>query len=165
MDDIIIFFRSIQDYIQHLCAVFRLLRNHHISLKPVEAFISYPLVQLLGQKVDSFGLTISEEKLNAITQLEFPKTICQLEPYLGMTSYLRHYIPYYAQLVKLLQAQKTLLNRSIKREIEQSKGKVQHKRDAARTHLTTPLLEELRAFLALQKAFSQPSILMHFDLI
>jgi hypothetical protein len=80
-----------------------------------------------------------------------------------MTDYLRHYIPYYAQLVELLQARKTLLNCSIMREREQSTGKVQHKRDAARTHLTMPSPEELQAFLAMQKAFSQPTKLTHFD--
>jgi hypothetical protein len=163
MDDIVIFSRSIEDHIRHLQAVFQLLRKYHISLKPEKAFIGYPSVQLLGQKVDSFGLTTSEEKLRAITQLEFPKTLRQLETYLGMTGYLRHYIPYYAQLVEPLQARKTLLNRQIKREAAESKSKMQHKREAARTHLTTPSPEELRSFQALQKAFSQPTMLTYFD--
>ena len=69
-----------------------------ISINPRKAYLGYPTIQLLGQKVDSLGLSTSEEKLKAITLLQFPATLRQLETYLGLTGYLRNYIPYYAQI-------------------------------------------------------------------
>lgn len=45
---------------------------------------------ILGKIVDSLGMTTSEEKLEAIRKLEFPKTLETLEQMLGFTGSLRH---------------------------------------------------------------------------
>ena len=44
-------------------------------LKPKKSFIVYPFVTLLRRKVDGFGLTITKEKVKAITELTFPGTL------------------------------------------------------------------------------------------
>ena len=68
----------------HLHQIFSLFREKRISIKPIKAFISYPNIHLLGQLVNSLGLTTTEEKLSAITKLEFPEILRDLERYLGM---------------------------------------------------------------------------------
>ena len=67
----------------------------NIHLSPRKSFLGYPSVHLLGQKVDALGLATAEEKLTAISNLAFPKTLSQLERYLDITGYLRQYIPNY----------------------------------------------------------------------
>ena len=56
-----------------------------IHLKPTKAFLGYPNIQLLGQHVDVLGLTTAQSKIEAITKLEFPKTLHDLEAYLELT--------------------------------------------------------------------------------
>lgn len=114
VDDICIFSKSLQEHIVHLREVFRILNSYNIGLKPSKAFIGYPSVQLLGQRVDALGMTTAKEKLEAITALEFPKTLKGLETYLGMTGYLHHYIPFFAQIIEPLQDRKTSLNKSLR---------------------------------------------------
>ncbi len=80
-----------------------MLRENKISVKPTKAFLAYPTVQLLGQKVTSLGPSSSEEKLKAISKLKFLLNLRQLGTYLGLTEWLRDYIPYYARIAKLLQ--------------------------------------------------------------
>jgi hypothetical protein len=56
-----------------------------ILVKPTKIFLGYLLVQLLGQYIDSLGLVIAADKLEAITKLKFPGILKELEYYLGLT--------------------------------------------------------------------------------
>ena len=82
----------------HLHAVFTKFTNMNISIKPTKAFIGFPSIKLLGQHIDSFGLATSEDKLQAIAQLKFPGSLKDLEHYLGLTGWLRQYVPFYAAI-------------------------------------------------------------------
>ena len=74
----------------------------NIYLISAKAFLSYLLVQLLRQHVDVLNLTISENKLAVIRNLEFSRTLAALKRYLDMTDYLKQYISYYFVIVKSL---------------------------------------------------------------
>lgn len=72
IDDIIIFSQTLTDYLMYLKAIFSMLKENNISIKPIKAFLVYPIVQLLGTNVTSFSLSILDEKLKAILKLKFP---------------------------------------------------------------------------------------------
>ena len=58
--------------------------RYNITIKGKKYFISYPLVTILRKKVNSFSLSMTKEKLEAIVKLAFPKTAKELEIYLGI---------------------------------------------------------------------------------
>lgn len=72
-----------------LAAVLKELERHGIRLEPKKAYVGFPEVSLLGQRVDALGLSTPDEKLKAITSLSFPDTLQKLETYIGMTGDLR----------------------------------------------------------------------------
>ena len=157
VDDIVVFSRTKAEHEAHLRKVFSVLGKNNISIKPTKAFLGYPSVSLLDQKVDSLGLATSEEKLKAIAKLRFPRTLRQLETYLGLTGWLRDYIAHYAGISKPLQDRKTELLRNgptagSARRAYSSKTRVQH-----------PTAEELASFDALQAVLAKPSYLVHPD--
>lgn len=84
VDDIVIFFRTLTEYLMHLNAIFFMLKENNILIKPIKAFLAYPTVQLLGQKVMALGLSISKEKLRVIAKLKFSSNLRQLKTYLGL---------------------------------------------------------------------------------
>ena len=47
--------------------------------------------------------------MKAISLMKFPRTLGELETYLGFTSWLRKYVAYYAQQEQALQERKILL--------------------------------------------------------
>ncbi len=104
------------------------------------------------------GLTISEEKIAAIAKLTFPTTLKALETYLGMTGWLRDYIPFYTQKAEPLHRRKTLLLQ----QSPSTKGKAR-KLFSLRTAIKEPSAAELISFQAIQDAFAQPTFLTHFD--
>ena len=157
IDDVVIHSATLEDHIQHLRVIFGLFAKHNISINPRKAFIGYPSVSLLGQKVNSLGLSTSEEKLKAIQSLTFPLTLSSLETYLGMTGWLRNFIPKYAELARPLQTRKTNL-------LEKApKAGQQRQQYARRTPLGPPSEKEAASFESLQRAFAHPSFLHHFD--
>ena len=159
VDDIVIFSSSLEEHIKHLTLVFQALSEMNIHLAPAKAFLGYPTVSLLGQRVNALGLATAEEKLWAIRALEFPKTLAALDKYLGLTSYLKQYVPYYTAIAKPLQERKTFLYQKSRA----NNSNYKHKATAMRLRLEKPTPREINAYHQLQQIFARPTILHHHD--
>lgn len=57
IDDLVICSRTLREHEEHLSVVFERLEDLNIKLEPTKAYIGFPSVQLLGQRVDGLGLT------------------------------------------------------------------------------------------------------------
>jgi hypothetical protein len=57
----------------------------------------------LGHLVDALGMSTTEERVAAFKNVEFPTTLKALETYIGMTGWLRPYLPSYAHVVEPMQ--------------------------------------------------------------
>ena len=90
IDNIIIYIKIkfIDDYLIHLNKIFKSLAEKEIYLSSKKSFLNYLTVQLLDQQVNALELTITENKLTAIVNIEFFCTLSALEKYLDMTDYL-----------------------------------------------------------------------------
>ena len=137
--------------------LFEIFLRYNISIKPTKSFLNYPDMGLLGQRVNSLGLTTSDEKLKAIFLLTYPNTMGALEYYLGLTGYLRSYIHFYTQLAAPLQELITLFLRHAPVAGEQRRAYT------SKTKLGPPTSQELASFQSIQDVLSQPSTLVHHD--
>ena len=142
------------DLLGKLRALFEIFLHYNISIKPTKSYLNYHNVGLLGQQVNSLGITTSDEKLKTIRLLYYPETLGALKYYLGLTSYLRSYIHFYAQMASPLQALKTRLLKGASYRGQQRRAY------ASKTKLGPPSDAELASFHAFQKAFSHPSTLV-----
>lgn len=113
IDDIVIFFKTLDEHISHLHQVFQLFQNLNISLKSKKFFLNYFTVTLLRQRVNVLELFISEKKIKTLTDSQFSTTLKILEIYLELTGWLHFYIFYYAQITTSLQTQKTVLSKTL----------------------------------------------------
>ena len=132
-----------------------MLQANNITIKPSKGFLGYPSVALWGQKVGYFGLSTSVEKLKAIAKIRFPRTLRLLEHYLGLTGYLREYVPFYASISKALQARKTELLKPS--PVSGNARKV----FSSCTRIDNPTPLELEPPRTLQSLLSEPSYLIH----
>lgn len=185
VDDIIIFSRTLAEHESHLRQLFQLLREKRASLAPTKSFLGFPSVTLLGQRVDSLGMSTSEDKIKAITALRFPASLRDLEIFLGLTGWLRNSIPRYAQRAQPLQERKTALTQAMISTVAPASdrsdgatttGRSENATTGTKKQLTgpsrkrhsmqlryDPTKEEIAAFRDLQDAFRAPSFLAHFD--
>ena len=165
VDDIIIFSHTLQEHLTHLRKVFSLFQEKRVSLSPRKSYLGYPSVNLLGQHVDSLGMATSADKICAIKAIDFPRSLRDLEIYLGLTGWLRSSIHRYAQIVKPLQERKTKLTRELPtKDGSQAKGPAR-KQQSAKMHVNDPTEEEIQAYQQLQAAFDSPIFLAHYDRI
>ena len=96
VDDIISSAKSFVEHLANLRTLFQLFVRNNISISSGKTFLDYPNINLLGRRVDFFGIATAEDKLEAIKSLRYPATLEDLEHYLGLTGYLRSYVHHFA---------------------------------------------------------------------
>ena len=158
IDDIVILSATLDDHLAYLARIFQLFVQHNVTLNPQKAYLGYPSITLLGQKVNGLGLTSATEKIAAISGWKFPCNLKLLESYLGFTNWLRDYIPYYAQKVEPLQKRKTQLLQAS----PATKGR-RRRNYAIKALLDKPSVAEQTAFDTIQREFQKHTFLTHFD--
>ena len=81
IDDIVIFSKIVEEHLIPLTQILQIFADLNIALKLSKFFFGFSSISLLGEKVDSLGLTTSNDKLKAILNLFFPDTLSALETY------------------------------------------------------------------------------------
>ena len=159
VDDIVVFFNTLEKHMTHLHSMFQRLNFYDINLFFKKFFFDYSTIALLDQKIDVFDLIIAIDKLKIIVKLNFSYTLKNLKIYLNLTKWLREFVTFYVQKTNALQRRKTLLLRQSsfnKRTIRKIYSK--------KTMINHFSIEELKSYRLLQKNFSKASFLVHFNL-
>ena len=55
--------------------MFKLFQDRNIVLKPFKTYLSYLTIALLEQKISSLSMTASTDKLKAISEIKFLRTL------------------------------------------------------------------------------------------
>ena len=84
MDNILAFSYILPEYLGYLRKLFSLFRDRGISLAPKKTFLGYLSVILLGQRVNTLGISISDKKIAIIKALVFLYTLRKLKTFLGL---------------------------------------------------------------------------------
>ena len=84
IDDIVIFYKTFDDHLDHLDQVFKAVAETGITLATTKCHFVYQSLLLLSQKVSHLGLSRHMEKISAILNLESPKNTHDLQIFLGM---------------------------------------------------------------------------------
>ncbi len=86
IDDIIIFSKIFEEYIKYFDIILELFDRLGIMIKKIKIFLDYPLIILLGQRVNEFDIAIFKKRTTVIRNLIFSKILKNLEIYLDFTS-------------------------------------------------------------------------------
>jgi hypothetical protein len=109
IDDIVIFFKTLEEHLHHLSLLFNHLFNYNVILNSKKVFLNYSFIILLDQMIDAFDLIIVEKKLIIIVNLIFLYTLKKLKIYVDLIDHLRIYVFWYAQVSLSLQQRKIFL--------------------------------------------------------
>ncbi len=75
VDDIVIFFKIFEQYIEYLDTIFELFDVLGIIFKDIKNYLDYLSIILLEQRVDGFGISCVKERIVVIRELEFPENL------------------------------------------------------------------------------------------
>ena len=102
VDDIVVFFNTLEKHMTHLHSMFQRLNFYDINLSFKKFFLNYFTIALLKQKVDVFDLIIATDKLETIVKLNFSYILKNLKIYLNLTKWLREFVTFYVQKTNAL---------------------------------------------------------------
>ena len=102
LDDVVIFSRTPEEYLERLDAVFAKIGEAGLKLKPCKCEFFKQRIAYLGH-IGSVSIPLSEtKKIEAIVNWPAPKTVHDVHSFLGFTNYYRKFIYKYAQKAKPL---------------------------------------------------------------
>ncbi|KAI2648258.1 Transposon Tf2-9 polyprotein [Labeo rohita] len=102
IDDILIYSQSEAEHRHHVAEVLQRLREHQLYLKAEKCSFHQPSVQFLGYIIDHQGVRMDEGKVNAVVSWSEPKTIKELQQFLGFANFYRRFIQNYSIITSAL---------------------------------------------------------------
>lgn len=102
LDDITIHSKSFDEHLSHIESVFNELRKANLKLNKSKCQFALSEISLLGHIVSGKGIAVLREKQDAILGLKEPKSLKDVQRFLGMTGYYRKFIKGYAGISKPL---------------------------------------------------------------
>jgi hypothetical protein len=82
IDDIVIFSKIFEKYIEYLDAIFELFNRIGITFKNSKIYLGYPSIILLKQRMNGLNIIYAENRIAALKNFQVPQTLKNLKKYL-----------------------------------------------------------------------------------
>ena len=99
LDDVIVYFKTPEEYLQRMCIVFDRLCEHGLKLKPMKCNLFRMELIYLSHHVSKNGVKPSKKNVASILACLTPKTYTDISSFTGVVGHYRHFIkgfPYIA---------------------------------------------------------------------
>ena len=125
LDDIVVFSKSFPDHLQHLRSVFSALQDKNIVLNPPKCELAVQQINYLGHTINKHSIKPMKDKIDAILQIQEPRTLAQANRFLGSLGWYRKFLPNFADVAAPIHAVTNLTKpnrKKFKWETAQSKA-------------------------------------------
>jgi hypothetical protein len=92
MDDIIVGSKTHDEHIDHIRQLFDRLRKTGLVINSKKCTFGVPSLQFLGHHVDRNGISIPQERADAIIRYPTPTSVDELERFLGIVAYFYRFV-------------------------------------------------------------------------
>jgi hypothetical protein len=93
LDNILIFSKDPTEHSKHVQEVLHRLARNQLFCKPSKCHFHVTTVDYLGIQILPQGFSMDKKKVEAVTSWPTPKTVKQVQAFLGFVNYLRRFIP------------------------------------------------------------------------
>jgi hypothetical protein len=100
LDDITMYCHSDKEHCDHLRKVFLKCRKYGLSLNPKKSLFPMKEGKLLGHSVSAKEVRIDSIRVEAIETLSLPRSIKEVQSFLGKNNFLRRFMSNFVELVK-----------------------------------------------------------------
>jgi hypothetical protein len=101
-NDILIYNKSLNKHIEHLCAIFCVLREARLFANLEKCTFCTDRVTFLGYVVTPQGIEVDEVKIEAIKSWSIPTTLTQLQSFLRLARFYRRFMRYFSTIMTTL---------------------------------------------------------------
>lgn len=96
MDDILVFSTSISEHFESLTKIFKCLSKNNLKIQYDKCKFLSRSTEFLGHIITSEGIKPNPEKIQAIQKIKLPRTVKEIQSFLGLTGYYRKFIKNYS---------------------------------------------------------------------
>ena len=102
LDDVLIYSRMHEEHVRHVREVFSCLRDHQLYLKPSKCTFLAPRIEFLGHTLSAAGVEVDANKTKVLDERPQPTCMHDVQVFLGLCNYYRHFIHRYADIARPL---------------------------------------------------------------
>ncbi|QRW19916.1 Retrotransposable element Tf2 protein [Rhizoctonia solani] len=102
LDDILIFSEDPKDHPTHVREVLSRLMKNQLFCKLSKCHFHVTTVDYLGIVISPAGFSMDQKKIEAVTSWPQPRTVKQVQAFLGFVNYLRRFIPNFSSVARPL---------------------------------------------------------------
>ena len=139
LDDVIIFSEDPALHVQHVRAILQILRDNRLYAKVEKCEFNKDHMTFVGYMVSQSGIGMDPAKVSAILDWPVPKSVKDVQSFLGFANFYRKFISHYSTLTSPLSS---LTRKAVKFTWSEQAG---------------------AAFQQLQRAFTSAPVLRHFQ--
>lgn len=147
LDDILVYSQTRDEHVQHVRKILQRMREHKLQLDIRKCRFIAQEVKYLGMFISTEGLRMDPVKVEAITGWQPPRSVRDVQAFLGFANFYRRFVQGFSKLAVPL----TNLTKSLGPKGNKSKA----------PFLWTPECQQ--AFDTLKQAFTTAPVLAHFD--
>ncbi|UYV83583.1 hypothetical protein LAZ67_23001537 [Cordylochernes scorpioides] len=103
LDDIVVYSDTFEEHLERLSKVLSCLQQAGLTINPDKCLFGSTRIKILGHVVDKDGIQPDSEKVEAIKKFPVPKSVCDIQSYLGLCSYYRRFIKNFSKIAAPLQ--------------------------------------------------------------
>ncbi|XP_011869954.1 PREDICTED: uncharacterized protein LOC105563185 [Vollenhovia emeryi] len=103
MDDVLIASRSNEQNLEDLREVLQILRRYGFELNYKKCQFLKKEIEFLGYMISADGISLSPRHTDAIRNFKQPRTVLEVQRFLGLTNYFRRFIKGFAHIAKPIQ--------------------------------------------------------------
>lgn len=102
IDDIIVYGETEEEFLQNLDKVLTKCEAANITLHPDKCKLGVESIEYVGHVLDKDGIHMSDEKIRKVLDFARPRTVKQLQSFLGLINYFHDHIPNHSIIAKPL---------------------------------------------------------------
>ena len=102
LDDIIVPGQSFHEHLTNLAAVLKRIKGAGLRLKPSKCVLCREAVSYLGHIVSRSGVATDPEKTAKVATWPTPRSVQEVQQFLGLASYYRRFVKQFAEIAKPL---------------------------------------------------------------
>lgn len=96
LDDILVFSKTLEEHVKHNKLVLQKMREAEVTLKLKKCEFHVQETSFLGYRISPDGLGMEEDKVKSIMEWPTPKSVKEVQQFLGLANYYRKIIDGYA---------------------------------------------------------------------